>query len=159
VTPAQLRNIGLYALIALGGAVLATGLQLGVVLSGDAPILWRPLAATFVSTLFASLATAAGTAFRPRTGHEDVAALVSQVGTEPARAALEVEAVKQATGIASAPLTTEQRRMIVDDLEARLRAQPAESDDPPITRPPRWLPPDPHDAVTGTPPLPPERPS
>jgi hypothetical protein len=118
---------------------------------------WRAVVLDVIQTVLSTAPLLAAGLGLPRLGHEPVAALVSQVGTTQAQAALEVEAVKQATGHRAAPLTAEQRRMIVDDLEARLKATPAESDDPLITRPPRWLPPDPHDPVTGTPPLPPER--
>lgn len=98
ISDPTIRNILWYIVIATGGAILATGLQLGVVLAGTDPILWRPLAAVFVQTLFAALATAAGTAFRPKAGREDVSALVSQVGTPSAKAALENEAVRQQNG-------------------------------------------------------------
>jgi hypothetical protein len=104
MTTAQTRNILWYLIIAVGAAILATGLQLGAVLSTDDPILWRPLTATFVTTLFGTLATAAGTAFRPKAGREDISALVAEVGRDQATTVLEVEAIRQQTG-ANAPLS------------------------------------------------------
>lgn len=114
MTNAQLKNIGMYVLIALAGAVVATGVQFGAVLSGTDEIAWRPLAATFVSTLFAALVTAGGSAFRPRAGREDISGLVSEVGAGQARAVLEVEAVRQQTGING--LTPEQTAQIAEAL-------------------------------------------
>jgi hypothetical protein len=73
----QLKNIAWYVAYAVAGALVATGVQFGVVLVGDDPILWRPLAATFVTTLFGALATAAGSATRPRTGSEPIAQKVN----------------------------------------------------------------------------------
>jgi len=128
VTTATLHNVGWYVGIAIGAAVLATGVQLGVVLSGTAPIEWRPLAATFTTTLFAALSTAAGTAFRPKAGREDVSELVSLVGPRKAVEALEVEVVKQETGIDGVPLTSQQRRLILADLKAELTRDPEGAD-------------------------------
>lgn len=127
MTNAQIRNIGLYVLIAVSMAVLATGTQLGAVLSTDAPIAWRPLAATFVTTLFGTLGTAALSAFRPRPGREELASLVSEVGKEKATDVLAIEAIKQQTGIRTDPLTAEQRALIkndvADELERRMRSE------------------------------------
>lgn len=77
VTQAQLINLGKYAGAALLGAVIATGLLLGQVLSGTGAVEWRPLAAVFVSTFFGSLATAVGSSLLPRYGSEGLA---KQVG-------------------------------------------------------------------------------
>lgn len=96
MTPSTtLRNIGLYVALALGGATLATGLQLGQDLAGTAPIEIRPLAATFVTTLFGTLSTVLGAMFLPRTGSEGLATLVNAVGRPAATAALTEEAAKQ----------------------------------------------------------------
>lgn len=130
------RNILWYVAIATGGAVLATGLQLGVVLSGTGDIALRPLVATFVTTLFGALATAAGTAFRPKAGREDISDLVTEVGHSTARGALEVEAVKQATGVAS--FSPEQVSAMVAAVKAELMATPAEPDAL-IPQPPGFL--------------------
>lgn len=99
MTNATLRNILWYVAIAIGAATLATGVQLGVALSGTEDLAWRPLAATFTTTLFGTLMTSAGTAFRPKAGREDVSSLVSEIGPQNAVAALEVEAIKQSTGV------------------------------------------------------------
>lgn len=98
MSQAQVRNVLWYVLIALGAAVMAVGLQFGVVLGGEGEILWRPLAATFVTTLFGTLATALGTSFRPKAGREDISGLVSNVGPAAAKAVLEDEVIRQETG-------------------------------------------------------------
>jgi hypothetical protein len=77
MTSDQLKNLAWYALYALGGALITTGVQFGVVLTGTGDIEWRPLAATFVTALFGALATAAGSATRPRTGSEPIAQKVN----------------------------------------------------------------------------------
>ena len=133
MTEAQIKNVVWYVLIAVGAALLATGLQLGVALSGTDDLHWRPFAATFVTTLFGTLATAAGTAFRPKAGREDVSTLVSEVGPRAAVAALEVEAVKQATGIAANPPDPD---ALADRIVARIRA---EMDRDRVTTVPRFL--------------------
>lgn len=76
MTNDQLKNIGWYVLYAVAGAVVATGGQLGVILSGTGEILWRPLAATFTVALFGSLTTAIGAATLARVGGEQTAAEV-----------------------------------------------------------------------------------
>lgn len=101
MTDAQVKNVAWYVVIAIAGAVMAAGLQLGVMLSGPGDILIRPLLATFVTTLFGTLATAAGTSFRPRVDRSDLNKLVSTVGPMQAKAALEVEAARQ---VAVAPV-------------------------------------------------------
>jgi hypothetical protein len=117
LTPAQVRNILWYVAIAIAGAIMAAGLQLGVMLSGPGDILYRPLAATFVTTLFGTLATAAGASFRPRVDRSDISHLVSRIGPEQAKAALEDEAVRQAVGGDSEqPLSAAQ----VDQIASRL---------------------------------------
>jgi hypothetical protein len=117
MTPAQIRNIAWYVAIAVAAAVLATGIQLGTVLSGPDPVLIRPLLATFTVTLFGTLATAAGASFRPRVDRSDISHLVSRVGPEQAKAALEDEAVRQAVGVGTdQPFSVAQ----VDQIASRL---------------------------------------
>ena len=118
MSEAQVRNILWYIGIAVAGAILATGVQLGAVLSGTDPIEARPLLATFIVTLFAALSTAAGASFRPKAGREDISGLVSDVGSAAAKSALEDEAVRQATGNPDArqPLTAEEVDRISDAL-------------------------------------------
>ena len=115
MTNATLQNIGWYVSIALGAAILATGVQLGVALSGTEDLAWRPLAATFTTTLFGTLMTSAGTAFRPKAGREDVSSLVSEIGPQKAVATLEIEAIKQATGVTTVP------RLSDEDIERLAR--------------------------------------
>ena len=76
MTEAQLRNLGMYALWALIGATVTTGLHLAQVLAGTDPVEVRPLAATFTTSFFGSLATALGASMRPRIGSEPLAAQV-----------------------------------------------------------------------------------
>lgn len=128
MTRATLHNIGWYVAISFGAAILATGVQLGAILNGTDPIEWRPLSATFVTTLFGTLMTSAGTAFRPKAGREDVSSLVSEIGPQKAVAALETEVIKQETGIDAVPLTPQQRRLILLDLKAELLRDPEGTD-------------------------------
>lgn len=129
MTPKTLaQNVGLYVLIALLAAILATGTQLGTTLQGTDPVAWRPLAATFVATLFGTLTTAGLASLLPRAGSELLARLVNEIGKPQAKAALEVEAIKRATGAGG--LTAEQRLQILADLKADLTRDP-EGDDPP----------------------------
>lgn len=102
MTTAQINNVLWYVAIAVGSAIMATGLQLGVVLAGTDPVLIRPLLATFVNVLFGTLLTAGGTAFRPRAGREDLSSLVSEVGAEKAKDVLAIEAIRQDTGVTTA---------------------------------------------------------
>jgi hypothetical protein len=138
VSEAQVRNVLWYVLIAVGAAVLTTGLQLGVVLSGDADILWRPLAATFVTTLFGTLATAAGTAFRPKAGREDISGLVSEVGPTAAKAALEDEAVRQTTGVMTPLSDDDIDRLARRGIELLHEQDSAATPDPWRSRP-EWI--------------------
>lgn len=110
------RTVLNYVLIALGAAVLATGVQLGALLSGTDPITWRPLLATFVTTLFGTLVTSGGTALLPRPGSEKLDALAREVGKPAATAALEVEAIKQATGVGDGGFTPEEVAFIREDM-------------------------------------------
>lgn len=73
MTPAQLKNLGMYALAALVGALVATGLHLAQILEGTDPVIWRPLAATFTQSFFGALATALGASQLTRIGSEGLA--------------------------------------------------------------------------------------
>jgi hypothetical protein len=144
VTPSTTTTNLLLWAGAMAGAIILSALSaIATHWPSGGAIDWRSVTLDVIQTILSTAPLLAAGLGLPRLGHEPVAALVSQVGTAQAQAALEVEAVKQATGITAEPLTAEQRRMIVDDLEARLKATPADE----------------HDYVTGTPPLPPERPS
>ena len=128
------RNVLYYLLIAVGAAVLSTGVQLGALLSGTDPITWRPLLATFVTTLFGTLVTSGGTALLPRPGSEKLDALAKEVGKPAATAALEVEAIKQATGVGGQDLTPrqiEELRTKADQIlawnEARAASEPEDA--------------------------------
>jgi len=79
VTPAQLKNLGLYVTAALVGAVVATGLHFAQILSGTDAITLRPLAATFTTSFFGALATALGTSFLTRIGSETIASQVNDL--------------------------------------------------------------------------------
>jgi hypothetical protein len=155
VTPSTTaQNLVLWGAAFMGAVILSALSAIATHWPAGGPIDWRAVVLDVIQTILSTAPLLAAGLGLPRLGHEPVAALVSQVGTTQAQAALEVEAVKQATGITAEPLTAEQRRLIVADLKAEMTRDP-EGDDPLIARPPRWLPPDPHDPVTGTPPLPP----
>ncbi len=77
MTPDQWQNLAKYALAALVGSLVTTGLLLGQMLSGTDVITWRPLAAVFVSSFFGALSTALGSSFLPRGGSEDLARQVN----------------------------------------------------------------------------------
>ena len=119
------RNVLNYILIAIGGAVLATGVQLGAVLAGDGDILVRPLASTFVNTMFGTLAAVFGAMRLPRAGSEALATLVNEVGKPAAKAALDVVAIKQKTGVGpSPPLDAEEIvTRVADEVERRRKAR------------------------------------
>lgn len=87
MTPDQRNDLN-YLLYAIVGATIAAGLHLSMLLAGVDPIAWRPLAATFTSTLFGTLATAYGASKLPRAGRAEVSALVSEVGVDRARTIL-----------------------------------------------------------------------
>jgi formate hydrogenlyase subunit 4 len=74
---AETRNLFSYALYALLGALVATGLQLAVALSGTEDILVRPLLATFTASFFGALSTAIGSSFLPRSGSTGIARQVN----------------------------------------------------------------------------------
>lgn len=82
MTRAQLVNVAWYVAYAFVGALVATGLQLAQVLAGDGDILWRPLAATFTTTLFGALATALGASRLTRLGSEQIAGQVNALKAE-----------------------------------------------------------------------------
>jgi hypothetical protein len=132
MTNLQAKVYAQYALAALVGALLATGLLLGNVLSGTGAIEWRPLAAVFVSTFFGTLATTVGASFLPKNGHAEIAALADSAGHAAATTALADTVAAQIAGVASTPFTAEQVQQIVaalhapvaDDLEQRMKAAP-----------------------------------
>jgi hypothetical protein len=134
MTRAQIENIAWYVAFALAGALVTTGLKLAAVLPGEAPIPWRELAGLFLLTFFGALTATGGAMTRPKYGHEEIASLADSVGHPTATSALESAAVTQVTGIPP-ELSNEQVQQIVaalhqpvaEDLERRMKAQPAES--------------------------------
>ncbi len=70
---AQWRALGLYALWALIGALVATGTDLGTMLAGSGDLSWRPLAATFMKALCGALTTTALASQVARYGSENLA--------------------------------------------------------------------------------------
>jgi len=121
VRPEQLRSLGLYALWAFIGATVTTGLHLAQVLAGTDVIEIRPLAATFTASFFGSLATALGTSQLTRFGSEQIAQQVDALkSTGVPKSQMVVMSEEDAAGALGAPLTLEQRAVILSDLKAEL---------------------------------------
>lgn len=134
MTPSTLTaNLSLWAAAFAGAIALSALASVARHWPEGAGVDWRAVTLDVIATILTTAPLVAAGLGLPRLGHEPVAALVSHIGKANAQAALEVEAVKQETGIRALPLTTEQRRLIVSDLKAELMATPAESD-PLITR-------------------------
>jgi hypothetical protein len=79
MSEAQIRNAALYVAYALAGALVATGLQFAAALNAPGPVEWRPLAATFTTSLFGALATALGASRLTRLGSEPIAEQVNEL--------------------------------------------------------------------------------
>ena len=123
--PEQLRSLGLYALWAFIGAVVTTGLHLAQVLAGTEVIEIRPLAATFTASFFGALATALGTSQLTRFGSEQIAQQVDALkSTGVPKSQMVVMSEADAAGALAAPLTLEQRAVILADLKAELTRDP-----------------------------------
>jgi hypothetical protein len=87
-------------------------------LPGDAPINWRIVLLNVVQTILSTAPIIAAGFGLPRLGKEPIAALVHEVGAGPAKSALEVEAVKQATGV-NTTLTDADVERVTDELLRR----------------------------------------
>ena len=123
--PEQIRSLGLYALWAFIGAVVTTGLHLAQVLAGTDMIEIRPLAATFTASFFGALATALGTSQLTRFGSEQIAQQVDALkSTGVPKSQMVVMSEADAAGALAAPLTLEQRAVILADLKAELTRDP-----------------------------------
>lgn len=123
--PEQIRSLGLYALWAFIGAVVTTGLHLAQVLAGTDMIEIRPLAATFTASFFGSLATALGTSQLTRFGSEQIAQQVDALKSAGVpKSDMVVMSEADAAGALAAPLTLEQRAVILADLKAELTRDP-----------------------------------
>jgi hypothetical protein len=138
VTPDQLKNVAWYVAYAAAGALVATGVQFGVVLVGTGDIEWRPLAATFVTALFGALATAFGTSTLTRVGSEHIAQQVNalrEMGyhrddlTVRPRGGSAPDPV--ATDGSPVVLTPDQVKQVADELEQRMRATANRPPEPP----------------------------
>lgn len=116
MTHEQLVNAGWYLVYAVVGALVATGVALGLALSGTDDIAWRPLAAIFVNTLFGTLATAVATSQLTRVGSEGLAQDVDVL-----RAAGYHRADMRVT-VPNEPLPPIQLTQVVDEIERRIRA-------------------------------------
>jgi hypothetical protein len=123
--PEQIRSLGLYALWAFIGAVVTTGLHLAQILAGTDMIEIRPLAATFTASFFGALATALGTSQLTRFGSEQIAQQVDALkSTGVPKSQMVVMSEADAAGALAAPLTLEQRAVILADLKAELTRDP-----------------------------------
>ena len=123
--PEQIRSMGLYALWAFIGATVTTGLHLAQVLAGTDMIEIRPLAATFTASFFGALATALGTSQLTRFGSEQIAQQVDALKSQGVpKSQMVVMSEEDAAGALAAPLTLEQRAVILADLKAELTRDP-----------------------------------
>ena len=123
---AQLASFGRSALYAAIAAVVMAGVQFALVLSGDGDLLWRPIAATFMTVYFGALATSIKSGAEPRAGSERLAAQVDMLkaqGYEKADLAV-VPAFDAPSPVALSPL---QVRQVADEIERRLRADADET--------------------------------
>jgi len=117
--------MGLYALWAFIGATVTTGLHLAQVLAGTDMIEIRPLAATFTASFFGALATALGTSQLTRFGSEQIAQQVDALKSQGVpKSQMVVMSEEDAAGALAAPLTLEQRAVILADLKAELTRDP-----------------------------------
>jgi hypothetical protein len=159
MTPSTtMQNLVLWGAAFMGAVILSALSAVATHWPVNGSIDWRGVTLDVIQTILSTAPLVVAGLGLPRLGHEPVAALVSQVGTANAQAALETEAVKQAVGGASdEPFTPEQ----VDQIAGRLlelRAEhepPADDDAPPsggvqegpsgvhssglISQPPRFL--------------------
>lgn len=128
--PEQLRSLGLYALWAFIGATVTTGLHLAQVLAGTDVIEIRPLAATFTASFFGALATALGTSQLTRIGSEQIAQQVDALKSAGVpKSQMVVLSETDAAGALAAPLTLEQRAVVLADLKAELTRDQGGNDD------------------------------
>ena len=115
---AELANLARYVLMALIGAVVTTGMQLGVVLGGEGDIIWRPLAATFTTAFFGALATALGASQLTRFGSEGLSKQVDHL--RDAGVSRQDMAVVTKHAVADAKMTEEEVKFLREEA-ARLR--------------------------------------
>lgn len=117
MTPKTTQANLAYWAAALAGAVLLAFLtSITVNWPEDGSVDWRSVTLDVVQTLVTILPVVLAGLGLPRLGKEGVAALVNEVGTEQAKAALEVEAIKQETGV-SGPV----RRLSDEDVDRLAR--------------------------------------
>lgn len=141
-TPTQ--NLLLWGAALLAAIVLAFLGGIAAHWPENGSIDWRGVILdTIRSILTASPFVLAGLGL-PMLGKENIAALVHEIGPGPAQAALEVEAVKQATGITGlapeqvADIVAAVKAEMVRDPEGRLAA-PRVPADPLVSKPATWL--------------------
>lgn len=138
MTPKTTRQNLLYWAGALGVAVLLSflgGLAQHWPEGGDVD--WRGVVLDVAATLAATVPLVAAGLGLPRLGKEGLAGLVSEVGVGQAKAVLEVEAIRQQTGVSG--LTPEQTADIVAAIKAEMIRDP----DGRLAVPRVILPPDP----------------
>jgi hypothetical protein len=85
----------------------------------------RPLAATFTASFFGALSTALGTSQLTRFGSEQIAQQVDALKSAGVpKSQMVVMSEADAAGALAAPLTLEQRAVILADLKAELTRDP-----------------------------------
>lgn len=82
---------------------------------------WRGVTLDVVQVLLSVIPVVAAGIGLPRLGKEGIASLVNEVGAPQAKAALEVEAIKQQTGVSGSSVPTVAE--IADELERRRQAR------------------------------------
>lgn len=93
----------------LWGAAFAIAVLLSALASiaenwpAGAGIDWRAVCLDVIKTILTTVPIIAAGFGLPRLGREPISALVNEVGAPQAKAALEVEAIRQATGVAGPP--------------------------------------------------------
>jgi hypothetical protein len=130
VTPATTtQNLLLWG-IALALAILLSFLS-GVATHWpeNGPIDMRGVLLDVIQTILTTVPLVAAGLGLPRLGREDISSLVSDVGKGQAKAVLEVEAVRQATGVtATRPLSTEDVGTLVAAVKAEMLRDPSGAD-------------------------------
>ena len=122
MTDAQLQSFLRSALYALIAAVVLAGVEFAAMLAGDGDLPWRPVAATFMSVFFGSLATALKSMNEPRPGSEGLAA---QVDALRAQGVERADMLVVPAGDVGNLLPAAQLQQVVDEIERRLKEESA----------------------------------
>ena len=124
MSTAQLRNVGMYGLYVLVGALIAAGIKLGTELGGSEPINWRAVMEVFVVTFFGTASTAWAASKLPRFGSEQISEQVNTLqadGTPRSQmVVLSQEDAVAALAGQIGELTPHGRRLLLERLKSSL---------------------------------------